>query len=118
MTAGPTGQPLLPPLNDDFELKLYPSAILQAQKVVDGSTEVLVQRQDLPSFESTWKPFETIRHHFPDFNLEDKVKPLGKGNDGHPPITEVYTRTGRKGIGDMTEVKPEITHLGMNCTCN
>lgn len=50
---------------------------MNLQAAADGSIEVIIKWKDLPEFESSWKSFETIQEHFPDFHLEDKVKQLG-----------------------------------------
>ncbi|KAK9037178.1 hypothetical protein V6N11_022099 [Hibiscus sabdariffa] len=47
--------------------------------LVDGSSEVLIKRKDLPDFENTWESYEVISAQFPNFPLEDKVKFVGAG---------------------------------------
>lgn len=42
-----------------------------------GMLKVLIQWNDLPDFEATWKSFDAIGQLFPLFHLEDKMKLLG-----------------------------------------
>ncbi|RVX01071.1 Transposon Tf2-2 polyprotein [Vitis vinifera] len=59
--------------------------------------EVLIQWKGLPQFEASWESVDTIKEHFPDFHLEDKVSLIEGGND-RPPIRYVYNRKGKRNI--------------------
>ncbi|GJY77977.1 putative mitochondrial protein [Tanacetum coccineum] len=50
-----------------------PAEVLGVRKDSKGNHFVLVRWKDLPGYEATWEPFETMRQQFPDLHLEDKV---------------------------------------------
>ena len=58
-------------------------------------TAVLIHWKDLPTFEDSWEPFDTIQQQFPAFNLEDKVR-LWVVDNVKPPINITYARRGQK----------------------
>ncbi|XP_022858060.1 uncharacterized protein LOC111378985 [Olea europaea var. sylvestris] len=53
--------------------------------------DVLIKWKNLPEFEATWEPFETIRGQFPSFHLEDKVD-FGPAGYDRPQIWFTYAR--------------------------
>ncbi|GKB26544.1 ty3-gypsy retrotransposon protein [Tanacetum coccineum] len=50
-----------------------PAEVLGVRKDSKGNHFVLVRWKDLPGYEATWEPFETMRQQFPNLHLEDKV---------------------------------------------
>lgn len=82
-------------LSEDLELQVSPAAVSVAQNNANGSTEVLIQWQDLPEFEATGEPVEIIKEQFPSFHLEDKVSLLG-GSIDRPLIKNIYKRKGHQ----------------------
>ncbi|GKD79478.1 ty3-gypsy retrotransposon protein, partial [Tanacetum coccineum] len=60
-------------LTEDMEVILQPTEVLGVRKDSKGNHFVLVRWKDLPGYEATWEPFETMRQQFPDLHLEDKV---------------------------------------------
>ena len=48
----------------------------------------------MPNFEDTWELANTIAHHFPSFQLEDKLKLL-TGRDGRAPAITYHRRKKR-----------------------
>ncbi|XP_022863437.1 uncharacterized protein LOC111383553 [Olea europaea var. sylvestris] len=85
-----TSQPissLHPHLRATGNLITEPEEVLAIRTSVanmNHEPEVLIRWKDLPEFEATWKPFETIRQQFPSFHLEDKVDFGTMGNDKPP----------------------------------
>ncbi|GJY68144.1 putative mitochondrial protein [Tanacetum coccineum] len=60
-------------LTEYMEVILQPTVVLGVRKDSKGNHFVLVRWKDLPGYEATWEPFETMRQQFPDLHLEDKV---------------------------------------------
>lgn len=50
--------------------------VLDVRQLVNGQHEVLILRNDLPEYESSWEAVADIEEQFLDFNLEDKVPSL------------------------------------------
>ncbi|KAL6498991.1 hypothetical protein OROHE_026292 [Orobanche hederae] len=53
--------------------------LLQPEQVEGGregemGRDVLIRWKNLPQYEATWEPVETLARHCPEFNLEDKVR--------------------------------------------
>lgn len=74
----------LPETNEEGEILLWPSHILDYRQVTRGSRlvkEVKVQWQGLPIEEATWEPIVCLQRQFPELNLEDLVFPEGGEND-------------------------------------
>ncbi|XP_073219669.1 uncharacterized protein [Cicer arietinum] len=84
-------QPLPPMLSEELELQVTPAVVQDVRNTPSGIAEVLIQWKDLPDFEATWEPVETIMEQFPSFHLEDKVTLLG-GSIVRPLITKYYKR--------------------------
>ena len=81
-------------LTSDLELLLEPLEVRGVRTAVHqgkAGTEVLISWKDLPAFEDSWEPFETIQQQFPSFNLEDKVWLWVAGNV-KPPVEVTYVR--------------------------
>ncbi|RVW58010.1 hypothetical protein CK203_113086 [Vitis vinifera] len=65
--------------------------------------EVLIEWKGLPQFEASWKSANTIKEHFPDFHLEDKVSQIREGggrvgSNDRPPIHYVYSKQGKRSV--------------------
>ena len=93
-------QPLSPVLVDDLEWQVEPDQVLDIRQSPNNNQpniEVLIQWKGLPQFEASWELVDTIKKHFPDFHLEDKVSLIEGGND-RPPIRYVYTRKGKRNV--------------------
>lgn len=62
----------------------------------EALTEVFIKWQRLPRFEATWEEASLLHNRFPDFHLEDKVNPWGRGivmnQPEPPPVPIVYCR--------------------------
>ena len=71
----PKATPLtLPPaLAEDGELLVQPASVLGTRNAPEGSLEVLIHWEHLPSFDDNWESVEKIATIFPNFYLEDKV---------------------------------------------
>ena len=59
--------------------------------------------KDFPQFEASWKSANTIKEHFPDFHLEDKVSQIREGggrvgSNDRPPIHYVYSKQGKRSV--------------------
>ncbi|KAL4575579.1 hypothetical protein LXL04_022427 [Taraxacum kok-saghyz] len=59
-------------LTEEMEVVLQPDHVEGVREGVDGR-EVLIRWKDLPEYEATWEPFDSIKQQFPNFHLEDKV---------------------------------------------
>ena len=93
-------QPLSPILAEDLEWLVEPDQVLDIRQSPNNNQpgiEVLIQWKGLPQFEASWESVDTIKEHFPDFHLEDKVSLIEGGND-KPPIRYVYNRKGKRNI--------------------
>jgi len=60
-------------LSEKLELQITLAALKVVRNTAHGTAKVLIQSTDLPEFESTWEPVETIMKQFHSFHLEDKV---------------------------------------------
>lgn len=89
----------IPMLTENYEWKVVPKEVYAYLKNKAGGWNVLICWKGLPRHEATWKLYEDMQHHFPDFYLEDKVD-SEKCND-RPPILHQYK--GKK------EIKRNIT---------
>ncbi|RDX97937.1 Proteasome subunit alpha type-5, partial [Mucuna pruriens] len=65
-------QPLPIMLAEDLELQVEPATVVAGQNSPSGVAEVLIQWQNLPTFEATWETADVIKEQFPNFHLEDK----------------------------------------------
>ena len=93
-------QPLSPILAEDLEWLVEPDQVLDIRQSPNNNQpgiEVLIQWKVLPQFEASWESADTIKEHFPDFHLEDKVSLIEGGND-RPPICYVYTSKGKRNV--------------------
>lgn len=97
-------QPELPPqMTDNLELKLVPEVVLgvrQGHKEQGQMMEALIKWKGSPAFDSTWEDFENIQGMFPEFDLEDKISLLGRGNVTHTPLQFTYHMRKKKGPQD------------------
>ena len=85
-------QPFSLVLADDSEWRVEPDQVLDIRQSPNNNQpdiEVLIQWKGLPQFEASWELVDTIKKHFPDFHLEDKVSLIEGGND-RPPTRCVY----------------------------
>jgi len=83
-------------LSEDQELQAYPNSVLDIRELQPGNVEVLIQWQNLPPSDNSWKSVAKLHEVFPTYHLDDKVSLLGGGIDKHKPhITKVYTRKQR-----------------------
>ena len=86
---------LLPPqLSADLELVIEPASLLDVCQQPQGNPrnlELLIQWENLPSFEATWENFHLLNSKFPAFHLKDKVNAWG-GSIDKPPIQFTYVR--------------------------
>ncbi|WVY93416.1 hypothetical protein V8G54_032504 [Vigna mungo] len=104
-----TSQPLPLFLADDWELKVQPTEALAVRRNQQGDLEILIRWKDLPDFENSWEALSTIKEHFPDFHLEDKVHLVEGSVDRNleivrpkPTISKVYVRQRKKDkVGDQ-----------------
>nr|KYP41568.1 hypothetical protein KK1_037051 [Cajanus cajan] len=94
LSPSATPQPLPPMLSEELELQVTPTAVKAVRNTTHGIAEVLIQWTDLPEFEATWEPVETIMKQFPSFHLEDKVTLLG-GSIVRPLISKYYKRSAK-----------------------
>ena len=78
-------------LLEELELQVTPAAVKAVRNTAAGIVEVFIQWTDLPDFEATWEPVDTIMHQFPSFHLEDKMTLLG-GSIVRPLISKYYKR--------------------------
>ncbi|WVZ23326.1 hypothetical protein V8G54_001870 [Vigna mungo] len=109
IAATVTSQPLPLFLADDWELKVQPTEALAVRRNQQGDLEILIRWKDLPDFENSWEALSTIKEHFPDFHLEDKVHLVEGSVDRNPEIvrpkptiSKVYVRQRKKGkVGDQ-----------------
>ncbi|WVZ04713.1 hypothetical protein V8G54_018059 [Vigna mungo] len=99
-----TSQPLPLFLTDDCELKVQPAEALAVRRNQQGDLKILIRWKDLPDFENSWEALSTIKEHFPDFHLEDKVHLVEGSVDRNPEIvrpkpkiSKVYVRQRKKG---------------------
>ncbi|XP_073221507.1 uncharacterized protein [Cicer arietinum] len=60
------------PLEKELKLQVTPAAVQDVCNAPSGISVVLILWKDLPNFEATWEPIETIMEKFPSFHLEDK----------------------------------------------
>ena len=93
-------QPLSPILAEDLEWLVEHDQVLDIRQSPNNNQpgiEVLIQWKGLPQFEASWESADTIKEHFPDFHLEDKVSLIEGGND-RPPICYVYTSKGKRNV--------------------
>ncbi|XP_022848903.1 uncharacterized protein LOC111371244 [Olea europaea var. sylvestris] len=85
----------LPPLMaTGNQFIVEPESVLQIRPNTSNPAlgpEVLIKWKGSPEFEATWELFDSIRHQFPAFHLEDKVDFKGGGID-RPPIQFTYAR--------------------------
>ncbi|CAA3010528.1 histone acetyltransferase HAC1-like isoform X1 [Olea europaea subsp. europaea] len=90
---------LAPLLATGDQFIVEPKSVLQIRPNPSNPAlgpEVLIKWKDSPEFEAAWELFDSIRHQFPAFHLEDKVDFKGGGID-RPPIQFTYARrNGRK----------------------
>ena len=85
-------QPLSPILVEALEWLVEPDQVLDIHLSPNNNQtdiEVLIQWKGLPQFEASWESTDTIKEHFLDFHLEDKVSLIEGGND-RPPTRCVY----------------------------
>ena len=93
-------QPLSPILAEDLEWLVEHDQVLDIRQSPNNNQtdiEVLIQWKGLPQFEASWESTDTIKEHFPDFHLEDKVSLIEGGND-RPHTRYVYTRKGKRNV--------------------
>ena len=93
-------RPLSPILAEDLEWLVELDQVLdicQSSNYNQLDIEVLIQWKGLPQFEASWELADTIKEHFPDFHLENKVSLIQGGND-RPPIRYVYTRKWKRNV--------------------
>lgn len=85
-------------LMSDLELMVEPLEVrgVQPQPGKTG-TNILIRWKNLPPFENSWEPFDTIRHQFPAFNLEDKFQ-LWVADYVRTPIYIIYARQSREEV--------------------
>lgn len=92
--------PNLPPhLTEDMELHWEPEELLEIRTRKDTTVprvEVLVKWKGTHASDSTWEDLETLRDNFQDFDLEDKVRFLGRGNVVYPPLQFTFERRKRQ----------------------
>ena len=87
-------QPFSLVLADDSEWRVEPDQVLDIRQSPNNNQpdiEVLIQWKGLPQFEASWELVDTIKKHFPDFHLEDKVS-LSEGGKDRPPTRCVYEK--------------------------
>ncbi|XP_061359324.1 uncharacterized protein LOC133303430 [Gastrolobium bilobum] len=104
-------------LSADLELQLQPAAVLKARRLLDGTSEILVQWAELDDCDATWEPLEEFQAAFPYFHLEDKVDFEEGGIDGPlKPYVQVYSRKAhrRKGMDTSQLVTDGDTWQAMN----
>jgi hypothetical protein len=61
----------VPPIQDG-RLLPAPKRVLRAQ-LRRGAWHVLSQWHGLPSDDATWEPLQSVKDHYPDFQLEDEL---------------------------------------------
>lgn len=100
--------PQVTPLPQSFsatgELIVAPEKILETRYSPSGCLEVLVQWLGLPSHESSWCLGWNIAQQYPEFQLEDKLRFVGRGIDT---MQQVYFRKRTKKTGEGTEPRAE-----------
>lgn len=83
---------LLPQLSTEGEFIMESEAVLGVRPNPKArGPDIYIKWKNLPEFEATWEPFETVRLQFPSFHLEDKVDFRAASND-RPPIRFTYAR--------------------------
>lgn len=108
--------PQVTPLPQSFsstgELLLRPEAVLGTRYTPNGCLEVLIQWTGLPSHESTWNFGWEIQRQFPEFQLEDKLRFVGRGIDT---LQQVYFRKrGKKDtVLEATVAKGELSEQSL-----
>ena len=70
----------------------------------EGYLEVLVRWSHLPTHETSWLRAREVKHQFPSFSLEDKLKLVNEGIDM---IRRVYVRKRNRGEEEEKEGKDE-----------
>ncbi|KAL4564996.1 hypothetical protein LXL04_029077 [Taraxacum kok-saghyz] len=114
MIGNQVASPSLPPLlSEDFKLQWVPETILGVrshQEEQGQHTQVLIKWKGAPELDSTWEDFEVITENFLEFDLEDKVEILGRGNVVHPPLQFTYHRRKTKKISK--QVGTSSSHEG------
>jgi len=84
-------------LSENLEPQIEPIEVIAVHNKSAEGAEVPIKWKNLPDFEATREPFDTLIKQFPHFHLEDKVKLLGTSIvSNRPTITRVYVRRGRK----------------------
>lgn len=81
--------PLPSSFNVNGQLIIRPEKVLGTRYTADGRLEVLIQWSDLPSHENSWVSGFDFATQFPEFQLEDKLRFIGRGNDT---LQRVYFR--------------------------
>lgn len=68
-----TSSELLGTLTVDLEVMLEPQELKGIRQGEGGLKEVLIKWKNLPDHDTTWEPYERVKHRFPPFYLEDNV---------------------------------------------
>ena len=96
--------PQVTPLPQSFsatgKLIVAPEKILETRNNQSGCLEVLVQWLGLPSHESSWCLGWSIAQQYPEFQLEDKLRFVGRGIDT---MQQLYFRKRSKKSGGSAE---------------
>ncbi|TYJ96446.1 Transposon Tf2-6 polyprotein [Cucumis melo var. makuwa] len=69
-------QPTLQQLNESFVWTTHPVEALDYRQTKAGEWEVMIRWDGLSIHEATWEQYVDIVDKYPDFHLEDKVKPI------------------------------------------
>ncbi|KAL0864429.1 hypothetical protein Bca101_043547 [Brassica carinata] len=98
--------PVVTPLPQAFastgELVVVPETVLDTRYTKSGCLEVLIQWTGLPQHESTWNLGWEIAKQYPDFQIEDKLRFVGRGIDT---LQKVYFRKKLQKKKDGVEVQ-------------
>ena len=101
----------LPPVLDGTdEVRIEPEEILDTRYDEEGYLEVLVKWSHLPTHETSWLRARDVRHQFPSFSLEDKLKLVNGGIDM---MRRVYVRKRNMGEEEDKEEKEEEVELAV-----
>ena len=102
--------PLPTTFSSTGEFVVLPEAVLDTRYTEDGRLEVLVQWMGLPAHENTWVSGWELSRQFPEFQLEDKLRLVGRGIDTYQ---QVYFRKRRKGVNQLEQVLSETESKGV-----
>ena len=80
-------------LDDNGELVIEPEEIHDTRYDEEGHLEVLIKWRNLPDHEMSWSKASEVKHQFPTFPLEDKLKLVNGGIDM---LQRVYVRKRRE----------------------